>query len=73
MQRINLCLEYDHKAEKLLVCVGLCVFWVLWVCLGYANNKFVYFDGKDKKLARWVAVCGVWMAKKKKKKIRRRL
>ncbi len=46
----------------------MCVFWVRWVCLGYANNKFVYFDGKEKKLARWVAVCGVWMAKKKKKK-----
>jgi hypothetical protein len=25
----------------------VCVF-VFWVCLGYANNKFVYFDGKEK-------------------------
>jgi len=49
------------------VCV--CILGSLGVCLGYANNKSVYFDGKEKKLARWVAVCGVWMAKKKKKKL----
>jgi hypothetical protein len=52
-------------AKQKLVCV---YFGFFGVCLGYDNNKFVYFDGKEKKLARWVAVCGVWMAKKKKKK-----